>query len=533
MISTFAATAMRLLGILFFLYSFLCSLDLMGTAFKIVAGRQAGGMFGAITNPISGLTVGIIGTVLLQSSSTTTSIIVSMVGSGIMTVQTGIPVIMGANIGTSVTNSLVSLTYAADREQFRRAFSGASIHDLFNILSVAVFLPLEVITNSINGGNGGLLFLSSEAMTSGLQGLQKKGTKWKGPLKRIVSPLVTALVKIDKGVISDYSIGYPTAQLCQSFLCPEQDCYYEFYTGTSEDSCLGIPCADRGSCQSDEVKINYCGNSTVDEVCLKAAQQYFNDLEIVVGGAIHDSGLTDNSTGWLLLALSVTLLCLCLLGLVKTLTSLLSSMSENCVRRAFHINPYLAILVGTGVTVLVQSSSVTTSALVPLVGVGVLPLENMFPLTLGANIGTTATGLLASMVSTKRAALQIALVHLIFNILGILVWFPLPFMRRVPLAGAVWLGTKAERYRWLPFMYNLVTFILVPLTALGLSLLFEMETPEIVVASILSFLLIGTGLWGYWQVKYREGEKRLDQCMTKIYEKHWKKSPVVVEVPEV
>ena len=68
----------------------------------------------------------------------------------------------------------------------------------------------------------------------------------------------------------------------------------------------------------------------------------------------------------------------------------------------------------------VQSSSITTSVLTPLVGLGVIQLEQMFPLTLGANIGTTVTGLLAAMVTDSVEALQVALAHLFFNIFGIM-----------------------------------------------------------------------------------------------------------------
>merc|ERR1712072_950773 len=95
---------------------------------------------------------------------------------------------------------------------------------------------------------------------------------------------------------------------------------------------------------------------------------------------------------------------------------------------------YVSMIVGMGATISVQSSSITTSTLTPLVGVGVITLKQMLPLTLGANIGTTCTGLLAAMVSGKRNALQIALCHLFFNIFGILVWYPVPKVRELPLA---------------------------------------------------------------------------------------------------
>lgn len=51
---------------------------------------------------------------------------------------------MGANIGTSVTNTIVSIGQIADKEQYRRAFAGATVHDMFNLLSVLILLPLEL-----------------------------------------------------------------------------------------------------------------------------------------------------------------------------------------------------------------------------------------------------------------------------------------------------------------------------------------------------------------------------------------------------
>merc|ERR1712113_444939 len=117
--------------------------------------------------------------------------------------------------------------------------------------------------------------------------------------------------------------------------------------------------------------------------------------------------------------------------------------AKRLIRYSLKVNDYLAILIGVGITIIVQSSSVTTSALTPLCGIGVLPLVKMLPMTLGANIGTTCTALIASLVSLKFGAVQIAFVHLFFNIIGILVWFPIPRVRKVPLSGAQLLGLYA------------------------------------------------------------------------------------------
>merc|ERR1719409_111902 len=122
------ARCLYILGVLIALYGFLFGLGLMGDSFKLLGGKTAGDMFTSIKNPIAGLMVGILATVLVQSSSTSTSVVVGMVGADILSVQTAIPVIMGANIGTSVTNTIVSIGQIGDAEQYQRAFSGATVH---------------------------------------------------------------------------------------------------------------------------------------------------------------------------------------------------------------------------------------------------------------------------------------------------------------------------------------------------------------------------------------------------------------------
>jgi len=139
------------------------------------------------------------------------------------------------------------------------------------------------------------------------------------------------------------------------------------------------------------------------------------------------------------------------------------------IRWSTRLNDYLAILVGLGITIIVQSSSVTTSALTPLAGIGVLPLKKMLPMTLGANIGTTLTAMIASLVDLKFNGVQIAFAHLFFNIIGILIWFPVPRMRAVPLSGARLLGQYASYYRFLPILWIAVAFFAVPGILLGVA----------------------------------------------------------------
>ena len=137
--------------------------------------------------------------------------------------------------------------------------------------------------------------------------------------------------------------------------------------------------------------------------------------------------------------------------------------------------PLAGIAAGTGVTVLVQSSSTTTSLIVPLAGAGVFRLAQVYPFTLGANIGTTVTALLAATaVSGAEAlpALQIALVHFFYNLFGVVVIYGVPWLARLPLLGAENLAAIASERKSLAFAYVVGVFFLIPALSLGITTLY-------------------------------------------------------------
>ena len=68
-----------------------------------------------------------------------------MAGGGIIDIPSAIPMVMGANIGTTVTNTLISVGHITKGEEFKRAFAAATIHDFFNLMAVVIFFPLEMI----------------------------------------------------------------------------------------------------------------------------------------------------------------------------------------------------------------------------------------------------------------------------------------------------------------------------------------------------------------------------------------------------
>lgn len=135
-------------SLLFMLTVFLVAIRGLGQGFKGLGGDLLSQFFAFTENPFIGLVMGILATTLMQSSSVTTSMIVALVAAPdhALPVHHAIPMIMGANIGTTVTNSLVALGHIGRRIEFRRAFAAATCHDFFNFIAVAVFLPLELAT---------------------------------------------------------------------------------------------------------------------------------------------------------------------------------------------------------------------------------------------------------------------------------------------------------------------------------------------------------------------------------------------------
>jgi sodium-dependent phosphate cotransporter len=173
----------------------------------------------------------------------------------------------------------------------------------------------------------------------------------------------------------------------------------------------------------------------------------------------------EQSQGIFLIVVSGLFIFFSLFFLVKVMRSTMRSRVEGFITNVLGSNAVLAMLIGTITTVMVQSSSITTSLLVPLAGAGVITLEQAFPITLGANVGTTITALLASLaVSGPNAifGIQIALVHLFFNLSGILIIYPTQKIRRIPLAGARWLADWAYQSRWIAIVFVLLMFFVIP-----------------------------------------------------------------------
>ncbi|XP_015246258.1 PREDICTED: sodium-dependent phosphate transport protein 2B-like [Cyprinodon variegatus] len=447
----------KLILLLGLLYLFICSLDVLSSAFQLVGGKAAGDIFqdsAVLSNPVAGLVIGVLVTVLVQSSSTSSSIVVSMVSSGLLTVQYAIPIIMGANIGTSVTNTIVAVMQAGDRNEFRRAFAGATVHDFFNWLSVLILLPLEAAS--------GALFKLTNITINSFD--IKSGEDAPELLKVITEPLTSSIIKLDKSVITGIATNDPEAKNKSLVKRWCKTNTTTTYWNTTVESC-----PEDNFCWED-------GNQTWTEMVSTVTQNIAKCKHIFV-----NVDLPDYAIGLILLVLSLLVLCTCLILIVKLLNSMLKGQVALVIKKVLNtdfpfpfswVTGYIAILVGAGMTFIVQSSSVFTSAITPLVGIGVISLERAYPLTLGSNIGTTTTAILAAMASpgeTLADSLQIALCHFFFNIMGIILWYPIPFMR-IPIRLARGLGNVTANYRWFAALYLILCFLILPLSVFGLSI---------------------------------------------------------------
>jgi len=169
----------------------------------------------------------------------------------------------------------------------------------------------------------------------------------------------------------------------------------------------------------------------------------------------------------LMLVLSAVIIVTALSMIVKVMGSFVAEQENHILDKIFSKNAYTALFFGVVTTIAAQSSSITTALLIPLAGSGLLTVQSVYPVTVGANIGTTATALLAAMTG-NMAGLAIALVHLVFNILGTLLFFTIPFMRQLPIACAEALARSIERTKFIGFGYVAMVFFVLPLSMIYL-----------------------------------------------------------------
>ncbi|MBN2857356.1 MAG: Na/Pi symporter [Candidatus Delongbacteria bacterium] len=362
----------------FSLWFFLLSIKLLGEVFKHYFSTDVAGIIeNATADPMVSLFIGILTTAIIQSSSSTTSIIVAFVGAGTMSFDNAIPMIMGANIGTSVTGIIVAFGQVRNRMEFHRSFAAAIVHDFFNLFAVLLFLPIEIYT--------GFIGKSANFLTELFVGTS--GVKFKSPLDSLVKS-------------------------ASKFI---------------ENSVAGI-----------------FGNSVESHDIMGKVSTYpaYDTMLLVV-----------------MVILSLIMLFLSLNFMSSIMKKVLIGKFERIIHKFVFSNAVTSLIFGIFFTVSVQSSSITISLIVPLVGAGILSLEQIFPYAVGANIGTTITGILASMVTGNPSAISVAFAHTLFNIFGACVFMPLKVL---PIRSAKWFSVKVRDNRLWAVAFLLVVFFIIP-----------------------------------------------------------------------
>lgn len=356
--------APRLIALIFLLFIFLICITGLSEGIKGFSDKDTfQNALETVRNPIVGLMIGMLTTCLLQSSSTTTTLIVGVVASGAVDVQMAVPMVMGANIGTTITNTLVSMGSITRSDEFKRSFAAANIHDVFNLLAVIVLLPLEIMFKIIS--------TPAQMITEMMAG--SSGGKAPNPLKTVLKEIIHGI---------------------ESFF----------------------------------------------------AMIYDNNTFIHAG----------------LFLLSFAMLIGTLYLIVRTMKGVILSRAEVFFDKVLGKNAFYGVIFGMVVTAMVQSSSVTTSIMVPLAGAGVASLRTIFPITLGCNVGTTITALFASLASDNPDALTIALCHVIFNLMGILIIYVTPPIRNFNIMLAEKLAELCAANKSYAIVYVVGIFFVVP-----------------------------------------------------------------------
>ena len=360
----------RALLVLTLIYAFLVGVSLLESGVKVMGADTQERLFEGVSNPLAGLFVGILGTVLVQSSSASTSVIVGIVASGALGVDDAVPMIMGANIGTTVTNTLVSLGSIRQSQEFKRAFAAATVHDFFNLIAVAILLPVELVTG----------WLSTAAEWTSEQLVGSAGVEYDSPIKKWVKEPV----------------------------------------GRIED-------------------------------------------------LIGDFGAETNVLGTIMVLLGLVIVLAALTFITKNMRRLVADRIERSLNAMLGKGGgTVAILLGIVITVAVQSSSITTSIMVPLAAAGVVTIQNIYPVTLGANVGTTITALLAALAAANSNALTVGLVHTLFNISAIVILYPVARIREIPIRLAQALAELAVTRQAMAIAYVVTVFIVVPLVGIAI-----------------------------------------------------------------
>ncbi|KAK0407350.1 hypothetical protein QR680_019148 [Steinernema hermaphroditum] len=414
---------LKVIAILLILFAFACSVNLLGEAFKLIASRGVADAISdnpLIVNIASAAIMGMVATLFLQSSTTVVNIVIGMISGNMITVRIALPAMMGAEVGGYITSAFIEAIKGGDPKVFRRTYAAATLHEVYNVCCVMVILPLEVAF--------GMIEKLSAKVAKPIEYIPMDRIK---TLQHLTDPVVDRILKLEDEptILSEY-FDSPSANL---------------FIGRCIDE-AGRP-------------MSFCPYNHI------FAYSLWEDTTIA------------------LLVIGATIICLmlCLGGTVKIMESLLKGPVAVAARKLLHhkragvlgyFTGYIVMGFGCAVVMLIQSNNIFHSVLKSLVATGEVTVDRMYPLVVGGNIGVTFAGILAAFAADPhklQVCLQVAFSQTIMNIIGMLLFYPLPLARNIPVHVAKQMGNITAKHRWFAHVVILTVFLIIPGGLLGLT----------------------------------------------------------------
>ncbi|MBQ6109608.1 MAG: Na/Pi symporter, partial [Thermoguttaceae bacterium] len=378
---------LRSLLFLFLIYLFLCAVKMFGASTDLLRNEyktSVDALFSGMRNPFVGLCVGIFATALMNSSSATTSLVVALVAMNVIPIEHAVPVVIGANIGASITSMVVSLGNITNKKAFVLGYGVPFIQDWYSIITATVCLSLEFSFH----------FMSRTAMW--LAGLL---VQFGGSAAEVAG-----------------SAGTAAAEMSGSWLC-------------------------------NPIPVLVDAPVKLDRFLLIDLMHFPNTACAILMGI-----------------LGLGILFFALVNMTKNMKILMADKVEEWINAVLSKNGFLGLFIGWIVTMIIQSSGITTSLVVPLVASNILKIRTAYPLILGAKLGTPITGILAALAflgtPAGHPAMAIALVHFLFNAIGVGLLYPIPALR-LPVFLTERLSPILGKHRAYVIMWGFSVFILI------------------------------------------------------------------------
>jgi sodium-dependent phosphate cotransporter len=336
---------------------FILGIEIIVSSLQNAGEESINAILRATSNSFTAFFIGVVVTAMMQSSSTTTAITVALVASGTIQIHSGVCIVMGANLGTTITSMIVSFGFISEKKEFKRAVSASGYHFFFNLFTILILFPLELYNQ----------FLSRLSLT------------------------IT-----------------------------------KYFFSNSAPAAL-----------AEGVK----AGSLFDPInhLLQAVSPVFAVL-----------------FGLILIFSSI-------LFFRRIISSLLKAQSPEAFSRFFFKNRVKSFIWGIITTAAIRSSTITTSVVIPIVSKRITSLKHASPFILGANLGTTITAFFAASLNQSNSnVMSIAMAHFLFNLIGVILFFPFPEIEKVVLFSAKSFAKISAAHKFVLLGFILATFFFFP-----------------------------------------------------------------------